>query len=75
LIRESLATNDGLPLIVTRDSADGGLALSLLVRLRELREPMPTAAILLSPWTDLSASGASVVRSLSSRSDFVVHAS
>jgi acetyl esterase/lipase len=48
------------PIIVTGDSAGGGLALSLLVRLRELGEPMPAGAILLSPWTDLSASGASV---------------
>lgn len=54
------ALRPGVPLIVTGDSAGGGLALSLLVRLRELREPLPAGAILLSPWTDLSASGASV---------------
>jgi epsilon-lactone hydrolase len=48
------------PVFVTGDSAGGGLALSLLVRLRELGEPMPAGAILLSPWTDLSISGASV---------------
>lgn len=48
------------PIIVSGDSAGGGLALSLLVRLRELAEPMPAGAILLSPWTDLSVSGASV---------------
>lgn len=48
------------PIIVTGDSAGGGLTLSLLVRLRELGEPMPAGAILLSPWTDLSTSGASV---------------
>jgi acetyl esterase/lipase len=47
-------------LFVTGDSAGGGLALSVLLRLRELGEPMPAGAILLSPWTDLSASGASV---------------
>jgi acetyl esterase/lipase len=54
------AQRPDVPLIVTGDSAGGGLALSLLVRLRDLREPLPAGAILLSPWTDLSASGASV---------------
>jgi monoterpene epsilon-lactone hydrolase len=48
------------PLFIVGDSAGGGLALSLLLRLRELGEPAPRGAILLSPWTDLSASGASV---------------
>jgi epsilon-lactone hydrolase len=49
-----------LPLLISGDSAGGGLALSLLLRLRELGAPMPAGAILLSPWTDLSVSGASV---------------
>jgi acetyl esterase/lipase len=48
------------PIIVTGDSCGGGIALSLLLRLRDLGAAMPEAAILLSPWTDLSASGASV---------------
>jgi acetyl esterase/lipase len=47
-------------IFVTGDSAGGGLAVSLLVRLRELAATMPDGAILLSPWTDLSVSGASV---------------
>ena len=54
------ALRPGMPMIITGDSAGGGLALSLLVRLRELGEPLPSGAILLSPWTDLSASGVSV---------------
>jgi epsilon-lactone hydrolase len=54
------AQRPGVPLFLSGDSAGGGLALSLLVRLRELGAPMPAGAILLSPWTDLSASGASV---------------
>jgi acetyl esterase/lipase len=54
------ALRPGAPIFVTGDSAGGGLALSLLVLLRRLGGPMPTGAILLSPWTDLSASGASV---------------
>ncbi|HMJ09879.1 MAG TPA: alpha/beta hydrolase [Polyangiaceae bacterium] len=48
------------PLILSGDSAGGGLALSVMLRLRALAEPLPAGAILLSPWTDLSASGASV---------------
>lgn len=41
------------------DSAGGGLTLGTLLALREAGEPMPAAAILLSPWTDLTASGES----------------
>ena len=47
-------------LLVTGDSAGGGLVLSLLVRLRDMGANMLRGAILLSPWTDLSISGASV---------------
>jgi epsilon-lactone hydrolase len=47
-------------LFVAGDSAGGGLALSLLVRLRDLGLPMPNGAVLLSPWTDLTVSGASI---------------
>jgi monoterpene epsilon-lactone hydrolase len=54
------ALRPGLPLFLTGDSAGGGLALSLMVRLRELGAQLPTGAVLLSPWTDLSASGPSV---------------
>ena len=54
------ALRPSLPLFITGDSAGGGLGLSLLVRLRELGKGMPAGAILLSPWTDLTASGASV---------------
>ena len=48
------------PVFVAGDSAGGGLCLSLLVRLRDLGRAMPDGALLLSPWTDLSVSGASV---------------
>jgi monoterpene epsilon-lactone hydrolase len=41
------------------DSAGGGLALSLLLRLRDARQPLPAAAVLMSAWTDLTAAGAS----------------
>ena len=51
-----------VPILVAGDSAGGGLGLSLLVKLRDLGLTMPHGAILLSPWTDLTASGASVDR-------------
>jgi acetyl esterase/lipase len=42
------------------DSAGGGLALALMLRLRAKREAMPFAAALFSPWTDLSLTGESL---------------
>ena len=47
-------------LALAGDSAGGGLALALLLRLRDRGAPMPACAVLFSPWTDLTASGASV---------------
>jgi acetyl esterase/lipase len=41
------------------DSAGGGLTLSTLLKLRDDKLPLPKAAILLSPWTDLEGSGES----------------
>ena len=41
------------------DSAGGGLALSLLLMLRERGRRLPGLVILLSPWTDLTASSPS----------------
>ena len=40
-------------IIVAGDSAGGGLALALLLTLRDADEPLPAAAVGLSPWTDL----------------------
>ncbi|GAC1451957.1 MAG: hypothetical protein PVSMB6_02630 [Steroidobacteraceae bacterium] len=48
------------PVFVAGDSAGGGLSLSLLVRLRDLGLIMPSGAVLLSPWTDLTLSGATI---------------
>ncbi len=42
------------------DSSGGGLALNALVALRDLGDPLPGAAVCLSPWTDLTLSGASL---------------
>jgi acetyl esterase/lipase len=44
---------------VMGDSAGGGLALSLLLRLRDEGVPLPAAAVALSPWTDLALTGRS----------------
>jgi acetyl esterase/lipase len=49
-------------IIVGGDSAGGGLALSLLLALREAEAKLPRAAVLLSPWTDLSVSSPSYER-------------
>lgn len=46
-------------IIVAGDSAGGGLALALLVAARDQGTPLPAAAVCLSPWTDLAATGAS----------------
>ncbi|MBC7172636.1 MAG: alpha/beta hydrolase fold domain-containing protein, partial [Polyangiaceae bacterium] len=46
--------------VLAGDSAGGGLTLSTLIALRERGIPMPAAAVLISPWTDLEARGASV---------------
>jgi acetyl esterase/lipase len=42
---------------ITGDSAGGGLTIALLVKLRDLGEPMPAAAVCLSPMTDHTYSG------------------
>jgi monoterpene epsilon-lactone hydrolase len=47
-------------MVVAGDSAGGGLALALLVTLRDAKEPLPAAAALFSPWTDLAGTGASL---------------
>ena len=41
------------------DSAGAGLVLSALLSLRDADRPLPTAAVLMSAWTDLTASGQS----------------
>ncbi len=45
---------------VIGDSAGGGLALALLLKLRDDGLPLPAAAAALSPWTDLALTGASL---------------
>ncbi len=45
--------------IVAGDSAGGNMALSLLLRIKDQRRILPRGMVLLSPWTDLTASGKS----------------
>jgi epsilon-lactone hydrolase len=43
-------------IVVGGDSAGGGLAMSMLLALREAGAEMPLAAVLMSPWADLTTS-------------------
>ncbi len=52
---------DPARIVVAGDSAGGGLTVSTLLALRERSLPMPAAAALISPWTDLEATGASMI--------------
>jgi len=44
---------------IAGDSAGGGLALALLISLRDGNIPLPAACVCLSPWTDLAFTGES----------------
>lgn len=48
-------------IVVAGDSAGGGLALALLLVLRDAGDQLPAGAVLFSPWTDLAATGKSIV--------------
>lgn len=50
---------DPSTILVAGDSAGGGLAVSMMVALRDAGERLPRCAVLFSPWTDLSCSGES----------------
>lgn len=63
---------DPASLAVVGDSAGGGLALALMLRAESEGLPLPAAAALLSPWTDLTCRAPSVDRN--DRADDVVSA-
>ncbi len=46
-------------ILLAGESAGGGLALALLLALKNERLPMPVAAVSISPWADLTCSGSS----------------
>lgn len=48
---------DPARMAVSGDSAGGGLAVSLLVRLRDEGDPLPACYVGMSPWTDLAGTG------------------
>lgn len=54
LIGEGCSPNQ---IILAGDSAGGGLVLSLLLKLKEMKKEMPNSGILFSPFTDLTFSG------------------
>jgi acetyl esterase/lipase len=58
---EALLEKGYLPenITVVGDSAGGNLTLSLLLKLRDAGKAMPRAAVLMSPWADLNATGQS----------------
>lgn len=47
-------------IVVSGDSAGGGLSLAFLLSCKERGLPMPSGALLYSPWTDLAGTGASL---------------
>jgi monoterpene epsilon-lactone hydrolase len=48
-------------IVTTGDSAGGGLNLAMLVALRDAGDPLPMAAVAISPLTDLAAEGESYI--------------
>lgn len=50
---------EGNQIVIAGDSAGGGLALALALYLRDHEKPLPKKLILMSPWTDLAATGES----------------
>lgn len=52
---------DPAKIAIAGDSAGGGLAISAMVKMKELGLPLPFAAACLSPWVDLTFSGHSAV--------------
>ena len=51
---------DPAAIAIAGDSAGGGLALATLVALRDAGDPLPAAAVAMSPWTDLALTGESL---------------
>ena len=47
-------------IVIAGDSAGAGLSLSTLIALRNAKDPLPAAAVCLSPWVDMEATGDSI---------------
>ena len=59
LIKEGISPKN---IIVSGQSAGGGLCLALLLKIKENKMPQPLGAVALSPWTDLSQSGKTMIK-------------
>lgn len=59
--RELLETFDHRSMVISGDSAGGGLALAVGLRLRDEGAPLPAGIAVISPWADLEGTGASLV--------------
>jgi acetyl esterase/lipase len=46
---------------IVGDSAGGGLAIALAMKLRDLGDPLPSSVVALSPWTDMAGTGRSIL--------------
>ena len=55
-----METIDPGRIVMAGDSAGGGLTVATLVALRDGGDPMPAAAVCLSPWVDMEAMGQSM---------------
>ena len=53
--------DDAREIALAGDSAGGGLALGTVLALRDAGLPLPVVVVAISPWTDMSLSGASLV--------------
>ena len=56
---------------IVGDSAGGGLALALAMKLRDSGDPLPASVVSLSPWTDMAGTGESIMAN-SKRDPFFV---
>ncbi len=57
-------------IVIAGDSGGGGLAVATLLALRDAGDPLPAAAVCMSPWLDLACQGPSIV--INAGADLVV---
>lgn len=52
---------DNTKIVISGDSAGGGLTIALKIRIRDEKAPNPAAGVCLSPWLDLASTGETTV--------------